>query len=81
MTLSNPNRALKPCPCGKPVERLYMTEGSTFRWRYVEGCGCGWMIETRIDTMRPKDSAVDYQECVEAWNEMPRASVGDRLND
>ncbi len=74
---------LKPCPCGKTPEKLHITEGSTFRWRYVEGgcCGC-WMIEVRINTMRntattKSDSELDYAECAEAWNNQPRDVLTD----
>jgi len=65
---------LKPCPCGKTPERLAVNPGSTFRWRVVSGdCGCGWMFEARIDTMRKADAEKDYEECVAEWNQMERA--------
>ena len=68
---------LKPCPCGKMPEKLLISEGSTFRWRYVEGdCGCGWMFETRINTMRKASGQEDYEECVEAWNAKDRVPTG-----
>ncbi len=39
--------ALLPCPfCGKKLEDLSMTDGSTFRWIEVHGC-CGWTNEIR----------------------------------
>ena len=64
---------LKPCPCGKTPERLCIDAGSTFRWRQVSGdCGCGWMFETRVDTMRKADAEKDYEECAEEWNQMAR---------
>lgn len=63
------------CPCGNRPEKLYISPGSTFRWRYVEGdCGCGWMIEARVATMRDKNNAEEYKQCVEAWNEIPRST-------
>jgi hypothetical protein len=64
---------LKPCPCGKTPTQLHITEGSTFRWRYVSGDCCGWMIEARVNTMRPKSEEKDYEECAKAWNEQDRA--------
>lgn len=64
---------LKPCPCGKTPEKLCVNDGSTFRWREVSGdCGCGWMFEARINTMREGSDEQDYAECVEAWNQMER---------
>lgn len=69
---------LKPCACGKTPEILNVTEGSTFRWRYIEpDCGCGWMAEIRIDTMHKHNLNEDYKECVEAWNDLPRKGRSD----
>lgn len=67
---------IKPCPCGNTPDELYVSEGSTFRWRYVE-CKCGWMIEARINTLRPHCEEQDYLECVDAWNAMPRLTLGE----
>ena len=65
---------LKPCPCGVTPSELSVVDGSTFRYRQVMGNCCGfWEIEVRISTNRKPDVDADYAECVEAWNEAPRA--------
>ena len=72
----------KQCPCGQTPKELYISEGSTYRWRYVEGdCGCGWMIEVRVNTMRERNTQLDHQECAEAWDDMPRQDLRDEVED
>ena len=69
---------IKPCPCGKTPEKLIISEGSTHRWRYVSGdCGCGWETEARIITYNQPEGYDEYTDCVEAWNELPRATHHD----
>lgn len=63
---------IKPCPCGHAPKALSVTEGSTFRWRYVEAdCGCGWQIEARVHTI-PPEGYDEYADCIDSWNKMPR---------
>jgi len=79
--MSDPTTILKACPCGKVPDDLYVSEGSTYRWLYVEGdCGCGWMIEVR-SAGYPNDPHKDYEAAVEGWNDMPRSNQNDQQND
>lgn len=72
MTMTN-DEALLPCPwCGETM-RLppSVTEGSTFRWRKVDGC-CGDGPEVRHDTMAEDQSAAEVESraaAIAAWNE------------
>lgn len=63
---------LKPRPCGLVPTKLDVSDGSTYRWRYVSGdCGCGWMIEAgRMDYMETEEKV--YAVSVDCWNDMPR---------
>ena len=67
---------LKACPCGVIPKRLNVLDGSSYRYRQVDGGCCGyWEIEVRVNTMRKPDVEADYAECVEGWNEAPRYAL------
>ena len=65
---------IKPCPCGKTPEKLYIHDtGQGGKWANANGDCCGeWEIEFRTDYL-------DYgsDECmalaIAAWNAAPRA--------
>ncbi len=65
---------IKPCPCGRTPEKLYIHDtGQGGKWANVSGDCCGeWEIEFRTGYH-------DYgsDECmtlaITAWNEAPRA--------
>ena len=67
---------LLPCPCGQTPKSLCIADGSTYRWRMIDGNCCGWECESsRI----PIDATPEEVErlCRQSWNEMPRTPVSD----
>ncbi len=65
---------LKPCPCGRHVSDVDITDaGQGGKWANVSGNCCGeWTIEFRtqyLDLASPECKALG----VEAWNEATRA--------
>jgi hypothetical protein len=64
--------ALDACPwCGQKMERAIVSEGSTFRWRKVDGC-CADGPEIRHDTMADDQEAAEVdsrRRAIEAWND------------
>lgn len=62
---------LLPCPwCGAPLSKATVIEGSTFRWRVVQGC-CADGPEVRHDTMADDQAAAEAdstRRAIEAWN-------------
>ena len=65
--------SLAPCPCGRPLEELFIAPGSTDRWRYVTGNCCGeWMIEVRVSPL--KEGETVESRCEQGWNNAPRAN-------
>lgn len=64
---------LKPCPCGKTPERLYIVDiGQGSKWANVMGNCCNeWMVEFRAHYKR-----LSSEECmklaIEGWNEAHR---------
>lgn len=69
---------LKPCPwCGEKLTSVSVSEGSTFRWRKVDGC-CTDGPEVRHDTMADDQAAAEIdstRRAIAAWNH--RYSGGD----
>lgn len=67
---------LLPCPwCGEAQSVVRVSEGSTFRWRKVDGC-CADGPEVRHDTMADDQAAAEadsHRRAIEAWN--TRANV------
>jgi hypothetical protein len=65
---------LEPCPwCGERLASLTVSEGSTFRWRKVDGC-CTDGPEIRHDTMADDQAAAEIdstQRAITAWNTRP----------
>ena len=61
-----------PCPwCGEELRAVNVSEGSTFRWRKLDGC-CADGPEVRIDTMaddQAKAEADARADAIKAWNE------------
>lgn len=61
----------KSCPCGLIPPSLGITEGSTFRWKYVTANCCGeWMLEFKVSLGDP--GATIEKKAMDAWNAMPR---------
>lgn len=62
---------LLPCPwCGEKLKMISVSEGSTFRWRKIDGC-CTDGPEVRHDTLADDQTAAEadsYKRAVEAWN-------------
>ena len=62
---------LLPCPwCGEELTAVRVSEGSTFRWRKVDGC-CTDGPEVRHDTMADDQAAAEIDStsrAIEAWN-------------
>jgi hypothetical protein len=62
---------LLPCPwCGCELSSVSVSEGSTFRWRKVDGC-CTDGPEVRHDTMADDQAAAEAdseERAIEAWN-------------
>jgi hypothetical protein len=67
---------LLPCPwCGEKLASVSVSEGSTFRWRKVDGC-CTDGPEVRHDTMADDQAAAEAESraaAIAAWNR--RANV------
>ena len=67
---------LEPCPwCGEALASVSVSEGSTFRWRKVDGC-CADGPEVRHDTMADDQVAAEVEsraKAITAWN--TRANV------
>ena len=63
--------AIKPCPwCGESLKEARVIEGSTFRWRALQGC-CTDGPEVRHDTMADDQAAAEEdstKRAIEAWN-------------
>ncbi len=62
---------IKPCPwCGESLKHARVIEGSTFRWRAMQGC-CTDGPEVRHDTMAEDQAAAEEdsrKRAIEAWN-------------
>lgn len=62
---------LKPCPwCGEKLTSIRVSEGSTFRWRKVDGC-CTDGPEVRHNTLADDQVAAEAdstRRAIEAWN-------------
>ena len=62
---------LLPCPwCGEELTAVRVSEGSTFRWRKVDGC-CTDGPEVRHDTMADDQAAAEIDStsrAIAAWN-------------
>lgn len=62
---------LLPCPwCGDPLASVSVIEGSTFRWRRVQGC-CTDGPEVHHDTKSDDQQAAEvdsHRRAIEAWN-------------
>jgi hypothetical protein len=71
---------LLPCPwCGARMERVSVTEGSTFRWRKVDGC-CTDGPEVRHDTLAADQAAAEVNSralAIAAWNTRAPVEDGD----
>jgi hypothetical protein len=65
------DKEMLPCPwCGQPLTEANVVQGSTFRWRSVEGC-CTEGPEVRHDTMATDQAAAEADSrarAIEAWN-------------
>ena len=63
--------ALLPCPfCGGYLKYSTVVEGSTYRWRRVQGC-CTDGPEVRHETMARDQQAAEadsQRRAIEAWN-------------
>ena len=63
--------ALVPCPfCGDSLTDVYVSEGTTFSWRKVDGC-CADGPEVRHDTIsddQEEAERVSRQRAIDAWN-------------
>lgn len=76
---------LKPCPwCGENLKAVVVSEGTTFRWRKVEGC-CADGPEARHDTLTHDQQAAEVESrarAIAAWNRRTPAVTDDtRLMD
>lgn len=71
MTATERPSDLLPCPwCGEPLDSVSVSEGSTFRWRKVDGC-CTDGPEVRHDTLAKDQNAAEAdskRRASEAWN-------------
>ena len=68
---------LLPCPwCGEKPASVSVSEGSTFRWRKVDGC-CADGPEVRHDTMADDQVAAEVESraaAIAAWNRRAQAA-------
>ena len=79
---------LLPCPwCGEKMGEPVVIEGSTFRWRMVQGC-CTDGPEVRYDTMSDDTQTAGAdaaRRAIEAWNARApvasREQEGERVTD
>lgn len=64
-------QALEPCPfCGRELDTASVSQGSTFRWRKLDGC-CVDGPEVRHDTMAQDQTAAENDSrsrAIKAWN-------------
>lgn len=71
MSAERPPEHAAPCPwCGGRLAAVTVSEGSTFRWRKVDGC-CADGPEVRHDTMAGDQVAAEAdsrRRAIEAWN-------------
>ncbi len=69
--------ALLPCPfCGGTD--IDLSEGSTYRWRYVGCAGCGAQLEFRSDN-RFAPTVDTWKDAAETWNRRhARTEAGER---
>lgn len=60
-----------PCPwCGEELQNPQVVEGSTFRWRVVDGC-CTTGPEVRHNTLDDDQQTAEFDSTArafEAWN-------------
>lgn len=70
---------LLPCPwCGGRIVES-VSEGTTFRWRKVDGC-CADGPEVRHDTMADDQAAAEmdsHSRAIDAWNERHPATTAE----
>lgn len=89
--LNTLREALEPCPwCGEPMAHVVVIEGSTFRWRKVQGC-CTDGPEVRHDTLAKDQKAAEADSrarAIATWNRraprleaaaVPELSYGDTM--
>ena len=76
----NGDYILKPCPCGKTPEKLYISDaGQGSKWALVSGGCCGeWSIEFRT-SYEALDSDKCMEYAVQSWNETERG--WEKIND
>lgn len=64
-------RELLPCPwCGSDITEVSVSNGSTFRWRKIDGC-CTDGPEVRHDTISEDQESAEIESrrrAIEAWN-------------
>jgi hypothetical protein len=70
---------LAPCPCGRPISELQISDSGEGKWANVTGNCCGeWMIE-----FRTKNEKLTSEKCIslaiEAWNSAPRQDKAQQL--
>lgn len=74
---------LLPCPwCGEELREASVSEGSTFRWRKVDGC-CADGPEVRHNTMADDQAAAEVesrQKAIAAWNRRAPSRDAERLD-
>lgn len=84
MSGQQPAEHAAPCPwCGGVLAAITVIEGSTFRWRAVQGC-CAAGPEVRHDTLADDQvgaEADSRRRAIEAWNEraVPAEQPGNGL--
>ena len=67
---------IKPCPCGVVPEKLFVSQGDTYRWaRASAGC-CGvWEIEFRRPSRALELDGPEVQAAaIIEWNAAPRGT-------
>ncbi len=68
---------IKPCPCGRIPDQLYIAPGNSSKYALVSGCCCReWIVEFRINSFRLNSLDIESDEAMElaiaAWNSAPR---------